>query len=120
VLQSHVVSRQKMQSFSSAEKRVQKQDIGTLAEVPNTLKLQHLNSNNLSVMSGQLNTSIENANRSPTTQPLNSSLQQVKVIPLSGQIKSAKSGSKAKSKERKNRMAQQPYILQSKAPQAYI
>ena len=62
---------------------------------------------------------------SPQAVPLNQSAHQVRVLQNSNvQAKSAKVGAKNaginKSKERKNRVAQQPYIAQSKVPQAYL
>ena len=80
------------------------------------LKLQQINSNNLSVISGENNVSVELANRSPTTFAAD---LRAKVLVDISQGKSTKPASKpltSKSKERKNRMAHQPYMASSKAP----
>ncbi len=81
--------------------------------VDNSLRLQALNSNNLSVMSGQ-NVSTENPAGSPSLRQLSSSMQQVKILPGPGivQVKSStkttsgKNTAINKSKERKNRVVQ--------------
>jgi hypothetical protein len=46
-----------------------------------------------------------------------------RVLPGNVQVKSVKAGAKnlnSKSKERKNRAVQQPYIVSTKVPQAYL